>query len=73
MSIPSTELQMKVARWRAEAAAGILSEDDCKEAIIFLRGERAAGVASAAAKPRSKSTTTTPTVDVGNLLSELGI
>lgn len=65
--IPSENVQLKVAGWREKARAGTLTQEEMRDAIIFLRGERTAGVASAA-KARSAAK---PAVSVDTLFGEL--
>jgi hypothetical protein len=46
----SPEAIARVIEWRAKAAAGTLTIDEMKAAVIFLRAER---VAAPAGKPRA--------------------
>lgn len=65
--IPSENVQMKVAEWREKARAGTLTKEEMRDAIVFLRAERTAGVATAAkAKASAK-----PAVSVDTLFGEL--
>lgn len=63
---PSLEAQVRIAELREKARTGTMTQDDCREAIAFLRAERLA-------MPASKSRTKKPEPDVGGMLSELGI
>lgn len=65
---PSLEMQQKVAEWRAKAREGTLTDDECREAIAFLRQER---LMMPATKASGKSKEPAP--NVNDLLSELGI
>lgn len=63
----SPELQSKILAWRSSAAAGTITLEEMKEAIIALRsGRRSAAEASAASGKKKK----TP-VDTGALLLDL--
>jgi hypothetical protein len=65
------EMQMKIARWRQSAIAGTLSEEECKEAIIFLRGERLAAASAPGAASRAKAVVTQ--LNANDMLKDLGI
>ena len=66
----SHAFQLKVAEWRQKAHEGTLTQDEMREAITFLRGERLAIASTATA---SKSKTTKPVINVDDLFSELGL
>lgn len=62
------ELQNKIAMWRQKAAAGTLSMEEMREAIIALR----AGRQGAAYDAKTRGTKRTPK-SADELLGELGI
>lgn len=64
------ELQLKVAEWRQKARDGVLTKEECREAIALLReGRQLASAASTSSK--SRKTTTKKSVDTASLLDEL--
>ncbi len=68
MSTP--ELQTKLINWRAKAAAGTLTIEEMREAVLVLRGSRrSAAEASSAAK---RSSSRGPARNADDLLGELG-
>lgn len=68
MTSPITpEIQAKIALWRMRIAEGTITQDEMKEAVLFLRAGRVAS-ASAVAK-RKKALVELPTA--GDMLSEL--
>lgn len=64
----SLEHMQRIAELRTKAASGVLSTDECKEAIAFLRKERLA-MPQSSSKPR----TAKPVVNADDLLKDLGI
>lgn len=66
--VASIEHQERIAELRQKARAGVLTLDECKEAIEFLRAER---LLMPATKASGKSKEPAP--DVGGMLNELGI
>jgi hypothetical protein len=71
MSNLSPEHQSKLIEYRAKAAAGTITLDDMKDAIIILRGSRRAAV-DAAAAGRSKAAKAKPSdKSVDEMLGEL--
>lgn len=63
----SPEMMVKVAEWRTKAREGTLTQDEMREAIVFLRGERTAAQPSATSR---KSPSKAP-VDSKSLFDEL--
>jgi len=63
--IPQAELVQKMALWRAKMAAGTLTPDELKEAMIAMRAHRTGAQSASAAKKASK------VVDVGALKDSL--
>ena len=61
----SAELQQKMANWRVKAAAGTLSREEMREAILALRGSRRAAATEAT---RSKKA---PAKSTDEMLNEL--
>lgn len=68
MSMPSLEVQQRIATLREKARLGTLTKDECAEGIRFLRAERLAMPAS-----KSTSRTKAPAPNADDLLSELGL
>jgi hypothetical protein len=66
MNFPSLPTQQRIAELREKARANSLTQDECREAIRFLRAERLA----MPQKPASKAK---PAPNADDLLSELGI
>jgi len=64
--IPNNDIITKVAEWRQKAREGTLSQDETREAIVFLRAERLA-------MPQGKAKTKAPAPNADDLLSQLGI
>lgn len=62
--LPSSDTITKVAQWRQAARDGTLTQDQMREAIVFLRAERTA-------TPAGKKTTAKATVDTKSLFDEL--
>lgn len=58
--IQSAELQAKLAGWRMKAAAGELTEAECKEIVVALRAGRVAAAVSGEAKTRKKAIAVIP-------------
>lgn len=65
----SPEMQQKVSDWRQKAAAGTITLDEMKEAIVLLRSGRRLS-AEAAAKSKSKTGGSKKSAD--EMLNELG-
>ena len=63
MSVPSLELQTRIAELREKARHGTLTQDECREGIRFLRQERLAMPA--------KTTKSKTIINGDDLLSEL--
>jgi hypothetical protein len=67
---PSPELQSKILLWRDHAAAGTITIDEMKEAIIALReGRISASIASDKSRAK-KAVKAIPSAD--DLLKEIG-
>lgn len=67
----SPEVTSKLAHWRQKALDNTLTQDDMKEAIRIMRGDRV-GASIASAKSRtSRAKAEIPSAD--DLLSELGL
>ena len=66
MSIISPELQNKLSIWRSKAAAGTITLEEMREAIVALR----AGRKGAAAAPSTKSKSNR---SADELLGDLGL
>lgn len=70
--LPTPDTQFRIAELRDKARQGLLSIDDCKDAINFLREARSAAPAPGSYKPRGAgSKPAAPDADA--LLGELGI
>ncbi len=65
----SPELVSKIAIWRQHAAAGTLTQDQMKEAIMALRADRVGASIASAASQRKKAKAEIPSAD--DLLDEL--
>lgn len=63
----SPEMQSRIANWRAKAAAGTITLEEMKEAIVALRESRRTAATQA---PASKSAKKGKSAD--DLLNELG-
>lgn len=63
------ELQSKVEEWRQKALVGTLTQDEMREAIIFLRSSRVAAAKTSAASKERKAAKAP--VDSEALLGEL--
>lgn len=63
-SLTSLELQSKISEWRQKAREGILTPEEMKQAVVYLRANRVA-----ASAPVSKK----QVVNEASLLSELGL
>lgn len=61
-------ISIKVNEWRDKARRGELTEDEAKEAIVYLRGARSAGVTAATTRKSSAAS-----VNVDDMLKDLGI
>ena len=68
MSVPSLEIQQRIATLREKARSGTLTKEECAEGITFLRAERLAMPAS-----KSSSRTKAPPPNADDLLGELGL
>lgn len=68
MTMPSLEIQQRIATLREKARSGTLTQAECAEGIAFLRAER---LAMPAAKTASRSKAPPPNAD--DLLKELGL
>ncbi len=51
----SPELNAKIAMWRQSALDGTLSQDDLREAIAALRGDRKSAAVASEKSKRSKA------------------
>lgn len=63
----SPEMQQRIATLRQKSRDGTITQDEMREAIVFLRAERLAMPASSATKSR----TAKPSISTTDLLSEL--
>jgi hypothetical protein len=70
MSLLSPEMLNKVAEWRAKSAAGTLTLDEMREAIVIMRGNRISAAKTAASSPSSKAKKG-PARSADDLLGEL--
>jgi hypothetical protein len=68
MTIPSLEMQTRIAELRQKARDGTLTLEETKEAIAFLRAERMAMEPTKGTKKAAQAA-----VNVDNLLGELGL
>jgi hypothetical protein len=68
MSVPSLEIQQRIAQLREKSRLGTLTKEECAEGITFLRAERLAMPAS-----KSTSRTKAPAPNGDDLLAELGL
>lgn len=66
----SPELQAKLALWRQKSVDGTITDDELKEAVTLLRGERKLATQTAT-KRRNAAVKTTRSAD--DLLGELGL
>lgn len=67
----SPELTSKINIWREKAAAGTLSLDEMKEAIVFLRGDRKASAAAKASDGAKRAKAVKIIPSAASLLDEL--
>lgn len=65
----SPELQSKIALWRQKAIDGTLTQEEMKEAIVALRGDRRSAAHASDKSRRTKAKAAIPSAD--DLLSEL--
>ena len=65
----SPELNAKVAVWRARALNNTLTEEDMKEAIIAMRGDRVGAHVASDKSRRSKAKAEIPSAD--DMLAEM--
>ena len=63
------ELQAKITSWRLRAAEGILTLDEMKEAILYLRAGCVQAASASAASKRKRAIVAIPSA--GDMLSEL--
>lgn len=66
------ELQSKVMNWRIKAAAGNLTVDEMKEAIIALRAGRVSAAETSAKSASKRAAAKKVVVSGDDLLGELG-
>lgn len=66
----SPELQAKIARWREKAIDGTLSQEDMKEAILALRGDRMRALSASETSKRGRAKAQIKSAD--EMLDELG-
>ena len=64
------ELNAKISVWRQAAIDGTLSQDDLREAIEALRGDRRSAAVASDKSRRAKAVREIPSADA--LLAELG-
>ena len=64
------ELNAKISVWRQAAIDGTLSQDDLREAIEALRGDRRSAAVASDKSRRAKEVREIPSAD--DLLAELG-
>ncbi len=69
MAVTSPELQNKVVEWRSKAAAGTITLDEMREAILMLRAGRLSAVQSSEAKKRTAAKKAVKSAD--DMLKEL--
>lgn len=67
----SPELQSKISIWRAKAAAGTLTQEEMREAIVALRADRVGAAIASDKSKRAKAKAEIP--DAGDLLKEMGL
>jgi len=67
----SPELQSKIGVWRAKAAAGTLTQEEMREAIVALRADRVGAAIASDRSKRAKAKAEIP--DAGDLLKEMGL
>lgn len=69
----SPELNAKIALWRQQAIDGTLTQEDLREAIAALRGDRkGAAIASEKSKTK-KAAASKPAPSADDLLNELDL
>lgn len=66
----SLELNAKISVWRQAAIDGTLSQEDLREAIEALRGDRRSAAVASDKSRRAKAVREIPSAD--DLLAELG-
>ena len=64
------ETQAKIAMWRSKAAEGTLTQEEMKEAILVLRGDRLSAAKASDSAKRKTAIKNIPSAD--DLLGELG-
>ena len=70
--IPSDMTQMKIAEWRDKARRGELTQDECRDAISWLREAR--GNSAPPSAPRAPKAASKPAIISGDdLLKDFGI
>lgn len=65
------EVNSKIAIWRAKAAAGTLTLDEMREAIVVLRGSRVGAAHASATARQKKAKAEIPSAE--DMLSEIGL
>lgn len=65
----SPELQAKIAEWRQKAAAGTLTVEDMKAAILAIRGDRKGAAIASEQSKRKAAKAAVP--DAKSLLADL--
>lgn len=71
MSMQSPELQSKIAVWRQRALEGTLTQDEMREAVKAMRGDRLAAASASENSRRKVARAVVPNAD--ELLGELGL
>lgn len=71
MTAVSTEMQSKIALWRARAEAGTLTEEEMVEGIKALRADRFGAATASDAAKKKRAQAVIP--DADDLLKEMGI
>jgi hypothetical protein len=72
VSAQSPELQSKIAIWRAKAAEGTLTQEEMREAIAALRGDRKAAQNASESSTKRVAKAKAAIPDADSLLDELG-
>lgn len=67
----SPEVASKLAMWRQKAIDNTLTQDDMKEAIRIMRGDRVGAAIASSTSRRAKAKAEIPKAD--DLLAELGL
>lgn len=66
----SLETAARIAQLRVKAADGTLTQEDMREAVLLLRGDRRSAAAASDTARRAKAKAAIP--DADDLLNELG-